>query len=282
MRGVARGMLRAALALAAASSCAMPSALVPAYQGSIGLPHAGFLVGGKELPKEGEGVRWRSAADSHFGVPRLIEAIEVAARDVAAQRPTGVPLFVGEISAKTGGRLPRHHSHRTGRDADLLFFMTTLDGAPIAGAEFVKFGPDGLGVDASGRYVRFDVEREWLLLRSLLQNPRIHIEWIFVAAPLEALLVEHALARGEPPELVARAEKVLLQPGDSAPHDDHAHLRIACEPDEHARGCIDNGPAWPWLAKSKPVVASTAEIIRAISAPIAPAPAPATSVVALP
>jgi penicillin-insensitive murein endopeptidase len=261
----------------------MPSALVPGYRGSVGLPATGFLDGGKELPKESPGLRWRSAGDFHFGVPRLVDALGDAAADVATQRPTGVPLFIGEISAKTGGRLPKHHSHRTGRDVDVMFFMTSLDGAPIAGAEFVKFGPDGLGVDAAGRFVRFDVEREWLLVRSLLSNKRIHVQWIFIATPLEALLVEHAIARGEPAELVAMAQQAMWQPGDSLPHDDHAHVRVACDADELARGCIESGPQRPWFPKVARVQAPTAEILDAITSPIRPFPsAKAGGVAALP
>ncbi len=281
--GRAARLLTLGAALGAVASCAVPSALAPGYRGSVGLPHAGFLDGAKDLPKESPGLRWRSAADFHFGVPRLVDALQDAAAAVAKQRPTGVPMFVGEISAKTGGRLPKHHSHRTGRDVDVMFFMTTLDGAPLAGAEFVKFGPDGLGVDASGRFVRFDVEREWLFVRSLLTNERIHLQWIFIATPLEALLVEHAIARGEPAEMVAMAEKVMLQPGDSLPHDDHTHVRVACEAEERVRGCIDNGPQWAWLPRIPRVEAPTSEIVEAITAPIrALPPAKPAGVAALP
>jgi penicillin-insensitive murein endopeptidase len=278
----ARRALRGALVLVASAvaACTMPSALAPNFRGSVGLPHAGFLDGGKELPKEGNGFRWRSAADFHFGVPRLVDAIEDAAADVAKRRPTGVPLFVGEIAAKTGGRLPKHHSHRSGRDVDLLFYMTTLEGAPIAGSEFVKFGPDGIGIDAGGRFVRFDVEREWLLVRSIVRNPKVHVQWIFIAKQLEALLVEHAIALGEPSELVAKAENVLLQPGDSLPHDDHAHVRVACDADERVHGCLDVGPQWPWMPKLAHVEAAPSEIVEAIMAPMSPATA--GSVVALP
>jgi penicillin-insensitive murein endopeptidase len=272
----------ATAALSVLASCAMPSALVPGYRGSVGLPHAGFLDGGKELPKEGPGFRWRSAADFHYGVPRLVEALADAAGDVAKQRPTGVPIYVGEISAKTGGRLPKHHSHRTGRDVDVLFFATTLDGAPLANTEFVKFGADGIGVDTSGRFVRFDVEREWLFLKALLQNDKIHLSWIFISRPLEALLIEHAIARGEPAELVAKAERVLSEPGDSLPHDDHTHIRVACELEERARGCIDNGPQWAWLPRARPVEAPASEIVDAITRPIAPVPTVASPVAALP
>ena len=33
-----------------------------------------------------------------------------------------------------------------------------------------------------------------------------------------------------------------LQPGDSLPHDDHFHLRVACSPEEAQAGCSGGGP----------------------------------------
>ena len=41
-----------------------------------------------------------------------------------------------------------------------------------------------------------------------------------------------------------KAEQVMQQPGDSLPHDDHIHVRIACEPEEYATGCDGGGPQW--------------------------------------
>ena len=73
------------------------------------------------------------------------------------------------------------------------------------------------------------------------------MQWLFISTPLEALIIEYARARGEDPELVWHAESVMQQPGDSSPHDDHLHLRIACTPDEALAGCEGGGPYWPWL-----------------------------------
>jgi penicillin-insensitive murein endopeptidase len=47
--------------------------------------------------------------------------------------------------------------------------------------------------------------------------------------------------------LIWHAETVLLQPGDSTPHADHIHLRIACSPEEAVTGCEGGGPLWEWL-----------------------------------
>ncbi|WP_224371680.1 hypothetical protein [Hyalangium versicolor] len=42
--------------------------------------------------------------------------------------------------------------------------------------------------------------------------------------------------RNEPASLVKRAERVLHQPTDSRPRDDHFHVRIRCA-EERAAGC---------------------------------------------
>ncbi len=40
-------------------------------------------------------------------------------------------------------------SHRTGHDADILLFVTTLSGAPVPSPGFVRFDTDGLAWDES-------------------------------------------------------------------------------------------------------------------------------------
>ncbi len=272
---IARGLgLCAIVAMSAMSAaCSTPSALAPGLQGSVGVPHSGFLTNAKELPADGKGYKWKSAADHHWGLPRLVGLIEEAAGNVDTARPGSKPLHVGELSARFGGALmPKHRSHRTGRDVDLLFYVTTVEGVPVPNDGFVKIGPDGLGVSGAGRFVRFDVDREWLLVRSLVASKQAHVQWIFVSRVLEALMVEHAIALGEPAELVQKAQTVMQQPGDSLPHDDHLHVRIACEADEYAHGCEGGGPTWAWLPRpAKRVEAPAAELVEALLGPtIAP------------
>jgi penicillin-insensitive murein endopeptidase len=251
-----------------AGGCSTPSPVAPGLHGSIGLPHSGFLTDSVELPKEGKGFKWKSTADHHWGLPRMVAMIEDAAGQVDAARPSSQPLFVGDISAKGGGQLmPKHRSHRTGRDVDLLFFLTTIEGIPIPNPAFVNIGADGLGVSETGHFVRFDVDREWLLIRGIVSSKDAHVQWIFISRVLEALLVERAIARGEPPELIHRAQTVMQQPGDSLPHDDHIHVRLACEPEERAHGC-EGGPTWEWLPRApKHIEASRSELLDALLGP---------------
>ncbi len=264
--------MKRALALCALTAvsfgCSAPSAIAPSLHGSVGLPHSGFLVGGKELPREGKGYRWKSTADHHWGLPRLVSLIEESSEKVEAARPGSQPVFVGDLSARGGGALmPKHRSHRTGRDVDILFFLTTLEGVPVPNPAFVKIGADGLGV-TEGRFVRFDVDRQWLFVRSMVESKQAHVQWIFISRVLEALLVERAIALGEPPSLVQKAQQVMQQPGDSLPHDDHVHVRLACESDEFAKGCDGGGPLWAWSPRpAKRIEASAADLLEAIVGP---------------
>ena len=160
----------------------------------------------------------------------------------------GSPLVVGDLGAERGGRIPGHASHRTGRDVDLLFYTTTPSGAVLTSPGFVRYEGDGLAVvPESGDYVRLDIARQWLLIKKLVSDAQLGVQFLFISRPLEALLMDYARARGEPLELQYRVQTVMLQPGDSLPHDDHLHVRIACSPEETQAGCTGGGPYWEWL-----------------------------------
>lgn len=261
----------------AGTGCASaPSPLTPHYEGSVGLPHRGVLTSPSQLACDSEALRCLRDNDRHYAIGRFVATIDRAAKAVAKKRP-GAQLTVGDLSAKAGGHISSHSSHRSGRDADLLLYMITLDGVPVPNPDFVHVGVDGLAWDPVGhRYLRFDVEREWLLVKTLLEDPEARIQWLFVSKPVKAMLLEWARARGESGEIMARALDVLVQPRPPAQnHDDHIHVRTACSPEEARRGCEDSGPVRPWLAAldTKAVTADiavddTPELLEAITRPI--------------
>jgi penicillin-insensitive murein endopeptidase len=243
--------LALALALTLGPGCAsVPTPLVPAARlVSVGAPSRGLLRGGVELPDYGPGYeRFRHQGRAHYGTPALVNAIAHAAA-AAWTGPEAPPLLVGDLSARGGGPIAGHRSHRSGRDVDLLFFYTTPKGVPVRSPGFVRVGPDGLAPAAPApgtRYYRLDVARTWALARALVTCPHAEVVWLFVSEPVEALLLSHARALGEDAALLERAANVMRQPSDGAPHDDHFHLRVACSPEDAAAGCVDGGPAWPW------------------------------------
>jgi penicillin-insensitive murein endopeptidase len=109
--------------------------------------------------------------------------------------------------------------------------------------------------------------------------------------PLAELLLDHARKIGEPADLLARARLALRQPGDSAPHNDHFHVRIYCSEADRAYGCIDRGPMEllaeeearkeTWLAQVTDVLTHTAPEAQAQS-PSSPALVTPATVAATP
>jgi penicillin-insensitive murein DD-endopeptidase len=234
--------------LGALGCFATPTPLAPGLEGSVGWPHHGVQTGAVELPEAGAGfARFRSEGGHYWGQPALVNGLREAARSVAAELPGGPPLIVGDLSAQYGGKISRHHSHRSGRDVDLLWFVTTPDGRPLRNTSFVHLGNDGMGRAPKLGYVRLDVPRQWLLVKSLLESDQLGVQWLYSSSVVEALVIEYALARGEDSELIWRAQNVMLEPLDSLPHDDHLHVRIACPPGTGAHGCEGGGPHWAWL-----------------------------------
>jgi penicillin-insensitive murein endopeptidase len=226
---------------------------MPAWHGAIGQPGHGVLADGSEVRQDAEGLHWLRRNDRHWGLARFSEAITHAAATVARERPGGT-LAVGDISTRSGGGpVAPHFSHRSGVDADLLFYVTTLDGEPVESPGFVHFGADTLARDeAHGRWLRLDVERQWLLAKAFIEDPTARIQWIFVSDVVKACLLDWALARGDSLETIRRAGEIMLQPHPGGVHDDHFHIRTACSPEEAVAGCEPVGPQRSWLAYDMP------------------------------
>lgn len=230
--------------LAAASGCAEWQA---ASGTSVGLPSSGWLAGGVSLPDRGEGfVRGRPGEETRFGTARLVDALARAAAAVSSSFPGSAPLRIGDLSSPGGGEHGRHASHRTGRDADLVFFLTDLTGRSIDG-QAAAFDRHGIARTESGELVRFDVARNWELVRTLLLDTEARVQWIFCSYGVKSMLLRYAAEHETNPDALVRASVVLHQPSRGRPHDDHFHVRILCGPDDVASGCRDQGPRWTWL-----------------------------------
>ena len=244
MRKLAKFVLTATLGFGCGRS---PTPLHPAFAGSIGLPHHGVLSQSTELPKKGVGYTFLRDNERHFATARFARVLLRAAQHVETERPGGT-LVLGDLSTAKGGVLLPHLSHRTGRDADLIFYATTLAGAAVAAPDFLHYQSDGLAWDPKAkRHLRLDVEREWLLLKALLMDPEGHIQWLFINNTVKTQLLAWGRARGEAPELLFRADEVMFEPHPGGAHDDHVHVRTACTSEERAAGCEHSGPERPWL-----------------------------------
>jgi penicillin-insensitive murein endopeptidase len=157
---------------------------------------------------------------------------------VRRQFPDAV-TSVGHLSRAGGGDLDRHHSHESGRDADIGFFVRGGGGQPLLASHFVAFEADGKAPSWPGAY--FDDAKNWALVSALATDPEAHATHIFVAAPLRARLLAYAERMGAPASVRMRAAELLQQPHGALPHDDHFHVRIGCP--AHMSGCVENPAA---------------------------------------
>lgn len=223
---------------------------------SFGATNDGVLWRGVPLDDRGEGfVRARPGESTRYGVPQLVGAVARAAARVQRAYPGGAPLRVGDLSGPGGGRHPRHGSHRTGRDVDLLFYAHDGEGTPLKATGFLRFDRFGVarvppGLPAAGRLAYFDDARNWALVRALLTDEEAAVQWILCSDGIKARLLRHAALHEPSPEVLFRAAWVLHEPRAARRHDDHFHVRVACTAQQRAQGCRNRAPVWPWIRKA--------------------------------
>ncbi len=246
---------------------------------SVGSFNDGLLRHGKRLPPQGPGYLvprlWRER-DASFTTDEFALALKRVAERVNHEY-RGSVLGIADLSRRGGGDSLLHRSHENGRDADLIYYALSADGRPALPTDsmprydfrFQARPPRDTPGVVFGPFTprRFDVPRNWALVRALLQDPNIEIQYLFCHNRLRRALLEHAQQIGEPDELIDRAEALLRQPGDSLPHDDHLHVRVFCAPSDRQFGCRDQGPVRWWKKRYKymPPVAGLEQEDQAVS-----------------
>jgi penicillin-insensitive murein endopeptidase len=211
---------------------------------SLGSTSVGRLEHAAKLPLKGPHhlvLPSMSDRQTNFGTQELVETIQRAAKHVAEAHKRAV-LGVGNLGFANGGKIPWSVSHRAGRDADLGMFATDKRGKPLPPQPFTKFGRD-LG----GGGLKFDLKRNLTLVRFLVEDPEARVQWILCAEWIKTALLAEGHRQKLPEVTVARLEKVLRQPSDSNPHDDHFHLRVYCSIEDRLHGCLNWGPSWEWV-----------------------------------
>ncbi len=223
-----------AVASAALASFAVAQE-VPAHT-SVGTAQRGRIAGGGvALPLSGPGFHWRSNRqnrEARYGTPALVGALERAAARVA-ERFEGSDLEIEDLSFERGGRIRGHGSHTSGRDADVGYYAVRADGTrvnPTVSRWFRRNGQARGHPDEA-----FDVERNWLLLETLLSDEAIDVQYIFMYPAHQRRLLDHAGEAGAAFEAVVRTPRGR----NMDPHADHFHVRIHCPAADVAHGCVD-------------------------------------------
>ena len=232
-----------ALVLASAAACAELGVVTDGSSVSYGKPNHGVLQDGVKLPDDGPGYTtqalWRERGN-RFGTDELVALVRGVSKRVR-KKVKDVRLVVADLSSRSGGAAHTfHRSHQSGRDVDLIYYQRDADGKPFEPDSMRVFDGSLAAKDGSG--ITVDVPRTWLLVKELLTADEAYVQYIFMYQPIAAKLVEYAVSKQEPDWLIARAVKSLTQPGDSAPHNDHLHVRIYCPATDRAFGCVDIGP----------------------------------------
>jgi penicillin-insensitive murein DD-endopeptidase len=216
---------------------------------SCGSANRGALREAAEVPRQGMGFvipePWWSRG-YRYGTDELVGLIARAAAVVDAQYPGGV-LGVADLSRPEGGALPGHRSHQSGRDADLIFYAMDAAGQPFHPDEHMPFYTyNGRAHYAKAPHYargiperRFDLARNWALIKAMLDDPDVRVEHIFVSRRIRRWLLDHARRIGEPEELVKHAGVVLRLPPLGG-HNDHMHVRVSCSADDKALGRCTN------------------------------------------
>jgi penicillin-insensitive murein endopeptidase len=222
---------------------------------SLGFANAGYLAHGRAIPDREDGfLRARLEDDARWSTPVLADLLSRAAKQVNERFPGTSPLVIGDVSTRGGGKHGRHGSHRTGRDVDLLFYLSNEQGRSAQASGFFVFDERGVSLVAEQSLMRdrdrgmrfFDTARNWELVRALVAD-EVPVQWIFCAAGIKQRLLDYARAHERNPALLVRASYVLHQPSRGNPHADHFHVRVACTATERTLGCLDAGPIWPWF-----------------------------------
>ncbi len=225
--------------------------LVANHSVSIGSPFAGRLENGVPVPLKGPGVRHNPRKDQErrYGTAELVGALVRAAGAVEEALPGG-ELMINDLSAKEGGDIPGHASHRSGRDVDVMFYLLDANRKPRRG-ELIPLDPSGRGTEyndledpADDEAVMLDVPRTWKFVEALVLEEEAHVQRIFVVEHIRTMLLEHARRVGAPRRAIELFADLTCQP--VFPHDDHMHIRVFCALDDVKAGCEDTQPIYPW------------------------------------
>ncbi len=236
---------------------------------SVGDTRDGYLINGTPLPLPGpdyDVLPIQYTRDISYGTEEVIALILHAASQVAEQFP-GAVLYLGNLGRQEGGDIPYSISHNAGRDFDLAYFATDPLGWHSPPPDFVTFNRSLRSKEFNGFY-RFDVPRNAALMVALVTHPDIHVQYIFIARHLQRAIMDHLKAEADEDETITTARERLLQvmyePRGSAPHDDHAHVRLFCSDRDLCGGCVDVGRRHPWLSPAESVMAACLERVATV------------------
>jgi murein endopeptidase len=189
---------------------------------SVGLPSNGSLEGGVPMV-EGPGRELKAIPWKSWGSQTTVAILDHLLRDWADRGHTQ-PILVGNMASRSGGRLPPHSTHQSGRDVDLGYPQKLAAGAELN------------WVNATDKTL--DAAATWDLLLSLARSGTVEV--IYMDRGIQKLLYEHAVNTKLMPKAKLAGWMEYPKPtGSGNPlmqhvkgHIDHLHVRFRCQPHE--------------------------------------------------
>lgn len=184
---------------------------------SIGAPARGRLAHARPLPTRHPAFFVRTPARA-YGTDETVRWIVEAFEAVRARDPEAPRVEIHDLSFAEGGPINHHHSHESGRDADIAYFQKACRDV----CAFRRIGPDQL-----------DAARQWALFSEWIE--RDVVEAIFMDHALAARLYEAArdagASRGQLSQWFQYPRPVEQRYGlirHHPRHADHFHVRFVC------------------------------------------------------
>lgn len=156
-----------------------------------------------------------------YGQAHVVAHLKNAIAIVRALYPDVHTLAIGDISAREGGKLANHLSHRTGLDVDLGFYFHVV--------------PDGYPDRFVAANANLDLEATWALLTAFARTAHLDdgVQVMFLDYDIQARLHAWARKRGTPDDQLAQ---LLQYPRGKESysglvrhwpnHHDHVHVRF--------------------------------------------------------
>ncbi len=164
----------------------------------------------------------RAQPNHSWGSREMVDTIVDASRHLRWLMPEADPLTIGDISSQRGGFLSGHKSHRGGIDADIGIYH-----------QGGRQDPRGFSIAGPAE---FDVERNWMLISTLLDTGRVdmilldraHIARLRAYTVRTGLLTEFEADQVFPSEGTRESWENVGIVRHAPNHADHIHLRVLC------------------------------------------------------
>ncbi len=166
-----------------------------------------------------------------YATDELLQNITDLSLYIEQFMPQALPLQLGDIAGKHGGKAYRHRSHQNGLDVDIVYLGKKTKIQPTHAKEWQERFTKGKKVSPN-----FDSKANWQVFTWLVQNTKVNR--IFVDQAIKSNLCRYTSNNPE----IDKAErvKVLRRLRPARHHKTHFHLRLTC-PKGHDQ-CIEQGP----------------------------------------